>query len=124
MRYHKAVEVSLHQAQEITSTRTSALSDVVIVARGGVTLYQDLALEGIALHGVAAGIEQIGVAAENLAVPEQNDTAALAGAPIQQGDVDRIEPVLHDVPDAGGRAHGKPVGELCQSPAGTVNASG
>ncbi|MFN3625973.1 MAG: hypothetical protein ACK4TP_18205 [Hyphomicrobium sp.] len=34
MRYHKAVEVSLHQAQEITSTRTSALSDVVIVARG------------------------------------------------------------------------------------------
>ena len=79
---------------------------IVIVARGGVALHQDLAFEGIALHGVAAGIKQIGVAAENLAVPEQNDAAALAGAPIQQGDVDRIEPVLHEVPDAGRRAHG------------------
>ena len=79
---------------------------IVIVTRGGVALYQDLALEGIALHGVAAGIKQIGVTAENLAVPEQNDAAALAGAPIQQGDVDRIEPVVHDVPDAGRRAHG------------------
>ena len=40
----------------------------------------------------------VGIAAENLAVPEQNDSAALAGAPIQQGDVDRIQPVLHDIP--------------------------
>src|SRR5215217_9605137 len=87
--------------------RTGAAEQrIVIVARGGVALHQDLALEGIALHGVAAGIKKIGVAAENLAVPEQNDAAALAGAPIQQGDVDRIEPVLHDVPDAGRRAHG------------------
>ena len=72
----------------------------------GVALHQHLALEGVALHGVAAGIEQIGVAAEDLAIAEQNHAAALADAPIQQGDVDRIQPVLHDVPDAGRRAHG------------------
>ena len=35
----------------------------VLVARGGVTLHQHLALEGIALHGVAAGVKQIGIAA-------------------------------------------------------------
>lgn len=34
MRYHKAVEVSKDQARKITSTRSSALSDVVVVARG------------------------------------------------------------------------------------------
>ena len=87
-------------------TGWAAEQRIVIVARGGVALHQDLAFEGVALHGVAASIKQIGVAAEDLAVPEQNDTAALADAPIQQGDVDRIEPVLHDAPDAGRRAHG------------------
>src|SRR5207245_1921189 len=41
---------------------------------------------------------QVGIAAEDLAVPEQNHAAALADAPVQQGDVNRIQPVLHDVP--------------------------
>ena len=77
-----------------------------VLARGGVTLHQHLALEGVALHGVAAGVKQIGVAAEDLAVAEQNHAAALADAPIEQGDVDRIQPVLHDVPMPAAVAHG------------------
>src|SRR6185312_6946566 len=97
---------SIHAAAGIGKSSGNADADrigaaeqrIVIVARGSVALHQDLALEGVALHGVAAGIKQVGVAAENLAVPEQNDAAALAGAPIQQGDVDRIESVVHDVP--------------------------
>lgn len=34
MRYHKAIEVNEDQARKITGTRTSALSDVVVVSRG------------------------------------------------------------------------------------------
>ena len=69
------------------------------VGAGGVALDQNLALEGITLHRVAAGIEQIGVAAEDLAVPEQDHAAALAGAPVLQDDMDRIQTILHDVAD-------------------------
>src|SRR5262249_24137700 len=76
----------------------SAEQRIVVVARRSVTLHQHLAFEGVALHGVAAGVEQVGVAAEDLAVAEQNHTAALADAPIKQGDVDRIESVFHDAP--------------------------
>src|SRR6185369_7858088 len=82
-----------------------------------------LAFEGIALHGVAAGIKQIGVAAEDLAVPEQNHAAALADAPIQQGDVDRIKPVLHDVP-LQAAAPTEAGDHLCQNGTRSVNATG
>jgi len=34
MRYHKAITISEEQAQEITSKRTTALSDVVVISRG------------------------------------------------------------------------------------------
>lgn len=34
MRYHKAIRISEEQARAITSTRTSALSDVVVISRG------------------------------------------------------------------------------------------
>src|SRR6185312_8303007 len=104
--------------------RAAAEQRIVIVARRGVALYQHFAFEAVTLHSVAAGIKQVGVAAEDLAIAEQNDAAALADAPIQQGDVDRIEPVFHDVPDAGRRARGSRSKELCQSAAGSVNASG
>src|SRR4051794_14652148 len=61
-------------------------------------LHQHFALEGVVLHGVAASVKQIGIAAEDLAIAEQNHPAALADASVQQGDVDRIQPVLHNVP--------------------------
>src|SRR5882757_366740 len=101
----------------------SAEQRVVVVARGGVALHQHLALEGVALHGVAAGVKQIGVAAEDLSVPEQNHAAALAGASVQQVDVDRIQPVLHNVlmPAAAPAETGN---QLCQSAALNVNATG
>ena len=101
----------------------SAEQRIGVLAGSGVTLHQHLALEAVALHGVAAGVEQIGVAAEDLTVPEQNHAAALAGAPIQQGDVDRIQPVLHDVPMPAA-APAEAGEELCQSAAHSVNASG
>ncbi|MGY3493996.1 hypothetical protein ACVW1B_003415 [Bradyrhizobium sp. USDA 4502] len=50
-------------------------------------MHKDFALEGIALHRVAAGVVKIGVAAQYLAVAEENDAAALADATVQQGDV-------------------------------------
>ena len=78
--------------------RGRAAEQRIGVGAGGVALHQHLALEGVALHRVAAGVKQIGVAAEDLAVTEHNHAAALAGAAIQQADVDRIQPVLHDVP--------------------------
>ena len=37
------------------------------------------------LDRVAAGVKQIGVAAEDLAVPEHDHAAALAGTPVLQG---------------------------------------
>src|SRR5258708_30415530 len=60
-------------------------------------LDQHLALEGIPLRRVAAGVIQIGVAADDLALPEHNHAAAFAGSPILQADMDRVQTVLHDV---------------------------
>ena len=82
---------------------------IVVVARECVALHQHLALEGVVLHRVAAGVKQIGVAAEDLAVAEHNHAAALADAPVQQADVDRIQPVLHDVPVPAAVAQRQPV---------------
>src|ERR1700679_966104 len=63
------------------------------VGAGRVALHQNLASEGIFLHGVAADIEQECVAAEDLAVPKQDDAAALAGAAVLEDDMDRIKPI-------------------------------
>src|SRR4051794_19463393 len=84
------------------------------IGAGGMTLDQDLALEAVALHRVGAGIIQIGVAAENLPVPEKNHAAALARTPVEQVDVDRIQPVLHLLPDATVPGRGAPAA-LCQA---------
>src|SRR4029079_8255274 len=79
--------------------RRTAEQRIVVAARGGVPLHQHLALEGIVVpHRVAAGVKEIGVAAENLAVAEKNHAAALAGSTIEQRDVNRIEAVHHNVP--------------------------
>ena len=61
-------------------------------------LDQDFALEGIALRRIGAGVKQIGIAAEDLAVPEQDHAAAFAGPAVLQADVDRIQAVFHDAP--------------------------
>src|ERR1700727_1948099 len=58
-------------------------------------LDQNLALEGIFLHRVAADIEQVRVAAQDIAIPKQHDTAAFAGAAVLKDDMDRIQPILH-----------------------------
>jgi hypothetical protein len=68
------------------------------VRTAGMALDQNLALEGIALGRVAAGVKQIGIAAEDLAIPEHDHAAALAGTAVLQADVDRIQTVLHEAP--------------------------
>src|SRR5436309_7535803 len=70
----------------------SAEQRVGIQARG-MALHQHLAPEGVSLHGVAAGIKQERVAAEDLPVAKQDHAAALARTSVQQVDVDRIKPV-------------------------------
>src|SRR6516164_1895191 len=69
-------------------------------------LNENLALEGVSLHRVAAGVEQIGVTAENPAVPEQDHAAALADAPVPQTYMDRVQPILHDAADQDIRPRG------------------
>src|SRR4051794_35225870 len=87
------------------------------------TLYQHFALEGVALHRIGAGVEQIGVAAEDLAVPEKNHAAALARTSVEQADVDRIQPVLHRLPDATVPGRRAPL-PFCQTRCHGVNAPG
>src|SRR4051794_21149023 len=87
------------------------------------TLYQHFALEGVALHRIGAGVEQIGVAAENLTIPEQNHAAPLARTSVEQADVDRIQPVLHRLPDATVPGRGAPL-PFCQTRCHGVNAPG
>src|SRR5947207_15802577 len=62
------------------------------------TLDQNLALKGVVLYGVGAGVKQIGIAAQDFAVAEHDHSAAPADAPILQGDVNRIETVFPRVP--------------------------
>src|SRR5438445_10191936 len=61
-------------------------------------LDQNLALKGVVLYGVGAGVKQIGIAAQDFAVAEHDHSAALADASILQGDVNRIQTVFHGVP--------------------------
>src|ERR1700729_2286032 len=69
------------------------------VRAGGMALDQHFALEGVAgPDRIAADVEQVCVAAEDFAIPEHDNTAALARTPILQGDVDRIQTVFHSVP--------------------------
>src|SRR5262245_33625038 len=53
-----------------------------------------------------------------MSVAEHDNPAALADAPVQQGDVNRIQAVLHNVPMPAFVAQRKPVPQLCQSAAG------
>src|SRR5216683_3154274 len=86
--------------------RGRAAEQGIGVGAGGVALHKNLALEGVILHGVGAGIKQVSVAADDLTVAEHDHAAALAGASILQADVYRIQPVPHDVPMPPAVAHG------------------
>src|SRR3954453_1065463 len=66
-----------------------------LMGAAGMTLDQHLALERVALRRVAAGVEKIRIAAEDFPVAEHDHAAALAGSPVLQADMDRIEAVLH-----------------------------
>jgi hypothetical protein len=103
--------------------RARAAEQRIGVGTGGMALDQHLALEGIALRSVGAGVKQIGIAAEDLAVTEQDHAAALAGPAILQADVDRIQAVFHDAPGATRVLDAIDV-LLCQSGARNVNAAG
>src|ERR1700719_5313848 len=85
-------------------------------------LDQYLAFEGIALGSVGADVKQIGVAAEDFAIPEHDNAAALAGTTVLQANVDRIEAVFHNVP-VPFRPSG--IGSLlCQTGPHSVNVTG
>jgi hypothetical protein len=86
-------------------------------------LDQHLALEGIPLRRIAAGVKQIGIAAEDFAIPEHDHAAALACSPILQADMDRIQTVLHDVAGYDIRHSGVST-LLCQTGVRSVNATG
>src|SRR4051794_40671136 len=71
-------------ATEADADRGRAAEQRIVVApRRGVTLDQHLALEGVVLHRVAAGVIEVGIAAKNLAVAKQNHAAALADPTIE-----------------------------------------
>src|SRR4051794_28710817 len=110
-------------AGDADADRGRAAEQRIGVGAGGVALHQHLALEGVALHRIGAGVEQIGVAAKDLAIPEKNHAAALARTSVEQADVDRIQPVLHRVPDATVPGRGAPL-PFCQTRCHGVNASG
>src|SRR4030081_2412820 len=89
----------------------------------GMALDQHLALEGIPLRRIAAGVKQIGIAAEDFAIPEHDHAAALADAPILQADMDRIQCVFHGAVGCDTR-HSEVGTSLCQSAPHSVNAAG
>src|SRR5665213_2449883 len=81
------------------ANRTRAAEQRVGIRATGMALDQHLALEGIAgFDGIAADVKQVSVAAEDFAIPEHDNAAALARTSILQGDVDRIQTVFHSVP--------------------------
>src|SRR5260370_31983769 len=86
-------------------------------------LDQNLALEGVALRRVAAGVKQIGIAAEDFAIPEHDHAAAFAYSSILQADMDRIQTVFHDAAGCDVRWSGVDA-LLCQSGMRSVNARG
>jgi hypothetical protein len=87
-----------------------------------VALDQHLAFESIPLRRVTAGVKQIGIAAEDFAIPEHDHAAAFAYSSILQADMDRIQTVLHDVAGYDIR-HGGVGSLLCQSGVRSVNAT-
>src|ERR1019366_6241099 len=99
---------------DANADRTRPAEQRIGIGTGGMALDQNLALEGIALGHIAAGVKQIGIAAEDLAIPEHDHAAALARSPILQADMDRIQTVFHGV--AGYDIRHSGVGSLlCQS---------
>src|SRR5205823_7150826 len=61
----------------------------------GMALHQHLTLEAVAFGRVGAGVKQIRVAPEDLAVPEHHYAATLAGSAVLQADMDRIQSIFH-----------------------------
>src|SRR5882757_3583867 len=58
--------------------RARAAEQRIGIGTAGMALDQNLALEGVSLRRVTAGVKQIGIAAEYFAIPEHDHTAALA----------------------------------------------
>jgi hypothetical protein len=86
-------------------------------------LNQHLAFESVALRRVGAGVKQIGIAAEDFAIPEHDHAAAFAYASILQADMDRIQTIFHEVAGCDIRHRGVD-SLLCQSGMRRVNATG
>src|SRR5437868_6515904 len=61
----------------------------------GMALHQHLAFEAVAFGRVGAGVKQIGIAAEDLAIAEHHYAATLAGSAVLQADMDRIQSIFH-----------------------------
>src|SRR5258705_5587757 len=110
-------------AGDADADRARAAEQRIDVGTAGMTLHQNLALEGVPFRRIGAGVKQIGIAAEDLAIPEHDHAAAFAGPTILQADVDRIQAVLHDAPGTTRVPGGVDV-LLCQSGARSVNAAG
>src|SRR3954447_4824778 len=75
--------------------RVRPAKERTLIGAAGMTLDQHLALERVVLRRIAAGVEQIGIAAEDFPVAEHDHATALAGSPVLQADMDRIEAVFH-----------------------------
>lgn len=62
--------------------------------------HRHFALEGVGfgIADIAADIEQIGVAAQDLAVAKHDNAASLARPSVQKIDVNRIKCVFHNIP--------------------------
>src|SRR6202034_2106174 len=78
--------------------RARSAKQWILIRAAGVALDQYLAFKGITLRGVGAGVKQIGIAPDDLAIPEHDNTAALAGTTVLQADMDRIKAVFHGAP--------------------------
>ena len=111
------------RAGDADADRGRAAKQRIGIGAAGMALDQNLALEGVAFRRIAAGIKQIGIAAEDSAIPEHDHAAAFAGPTILQADMDRIQTVFHDPAGYDIRQGG--VGTLlCQSGVRSVNAAG
>jgi hypothetical protein len=77
-----------------------------------------IALVSVLVLGLLALINfqaQLAVAQPSPTLIQADGIIIPTTAPIQQVDVNRIEPVLHDVPDAGRRAHGSRSGSYAKA---------
>src|SRR6202011_3156442 len=75
------------RAGDADADRTRPAEQRIRIATAGMALDQYLALEGVPLRRIAAGVKQIGIAAEDFAIPEHDHAAALACSPVLQADM-------------------------------------